>query len=676
VNAFGNDLRIDLVFRINPGPGNYATPGDKNSNLRLVPTSLTPVNVGVPQTVSPNFWEQYLLANGEKGTPGGHPVAPVNGGRRWSNLVWNSARCDTSEINMYPILSRFIGGAGVGTWSSMYSELDPKFTVLGIVKNRCFLKTATAAVTFANTTCDISQTDGWPAASGYAPENGLPLGRTYEYTKILPDGQFTPGTHVEYFFRREDTAGSGGPCEGLAACLAPDTNRVSPQVSEGSTDGHRWQEFSVLPDAWKKGAYGGIGQACLLYVDLNDRRGDERAWVSIADSICMTLPSKFGAHNGWHAPGHVDVNDPAGFVRNKNEQPGTTWDMFGVKGSESLDAKAGTLGSWNSNHSASSVDGKWSYLGPTIGMLEAYYKILVILTGDLNSAILGPASNIGGNDVQMIQDFMAGGINSDHRGVFVEGDGFVESATTAAMLNLLTSWFKVDLRDPSYSQLTMNYDVCTDLVTSAPISTFDIFGVRNGCTFTNDVLVPQPGGTESSRYSPSGVAQSPVVSGVFHDANGTEYYQSLVDGWDIQNLGSRYCGNSFGRLAYSFDVIASIFGKVCSLTGTGCSVDEVPNGGAKEIVEFMNLRNNPLVSGVATVEFGLAHADRVEVKVYDVSGRLVRTLADRTFNEGPHTLVWDGVDDAGRVAARGIYFTQVRYLRGGFTGSRKLTMLK
>jgi len=34
------------------------------------------------------------------------------------------------------------------------------------------------------------------------------------------------------------------------------------------------------------------------------RGGDERAWVSVMDSIGGTAPVKWGAHNGWHATGN------------------------------------------------------------------------------------------------------------------------------------------------------------------------------------------------------------------------------------------------------------------------------------------------------------------------------------------------------------------------------------
>jgi flagellar hook assembly protein FlgD len=59
-----------------------------------------------------------------------------------------------------------------------------------------------------------------------------------------------------------------------------------------------------------------------------------------------------------------------------------------------------------------------------------------------------------------------------------------------------------------------------------------------------------------------------------------------------------------------------------------------------------------------------------------VSGRLVRTLADRQLEAGEHRLVWDGRSDAGAQVARGVYFTQVRYRSGGFVSHRKLTVLR
>ncbi len=46
----------------------------------------------------------------------------------------------------------------------------------------------------------------------------------------------------------------------------------------------------------------------------------------------------------------------------------------------------------------------------------------------------------------------------------------------------------------------------------------------------------------------------------------------------------------------------------------------------------------------------------VTVEVYDVSGRLVRTLVDGFEPEGRREVVWDGTDDSGRELGSGVYF--------------------
>ena len=84
-------------------------------------------------------------------------------------------------------------------------------------------------------------------------------------------------------------------------------------------------------------------------------------------------------------------------------------------------------------------------------------------------------------------------------------------------------------------------------------------------------------------------------------------------------------------------------------------------------------------SGSAVIHLSLAKADRVTVKVYDVSGRLVRTLADgQLFKAGrvDPALTWDGLDDGGRRVTRGVYFAYVRYQSSRYEAARKMIVLK
>ena len=76
------------------------------------------------------------------------------------------------------------------------------------------------------------------------------------------------------------------------------------------------------------------------------------------------------------------------------------------------------------------------------------------------------------------------------------------------------------------------------------------------------------------------------------------------------------------------------------------------------------------------MRLGLAHADRVQLRLYDVSGRLVRTLADRVFPAGEQTLRWDGADDRRRRLARGVYFARVRYANSGYESAKKIVVLR
>src|SRR4029078_1198868 len=61
VSSLGNNVRLDMVFRIDPGSGNYVTVGNKTTSLRRLPTSTTAVNIAAP--TGTNFWEEYLLNN-------------------------------------------------------------------------------------------------------------------------------------------------------------------------------------------------------------------------------------------------------------------------------------------------------------------------------------------------------------------------------------------------------------------------------------------------------------------------------------------------------------------------------------------------------------------------------------------------------------------------------------
>ncbi len=64
---------------------------------------------------------------------------------------------------------------------------------------------------------------------------------------------------------------------------------------------------------------------------------------------------------------------------------------------------------------------------------------------------------------------------------------------------------------------------------------------------------------------------------------------------------------------------------------------------------------NPL-NPKTTISFVLSQSGSVRLNVYDVSGRLVNTLADRVMESGIHDVTWDGSSRSGGRVASGVYF--------------------
>jgi hypothetical protein len=64
----------------------------------------------------------------------------------------------------------------------------------------------------------------------------------------------------------------------------------------------------------------------------------------------------------------------------------------------------------------------------------------------------------------------------------------------------------------------------------------------------------------------------------------------------------------------------------------------------------------------------------VTLKVYDILGRKVATVANELGTPGKHTVKWDGKNDAGEPVSSGIYLYQLR--AGSSVMTRKLVFVK
>ncbi len=82
---------------------------------------------------------------------------------------------------------------------------------------------------------------------------------------------------------------------------------------------------------------------------------------------------------------------------------------------------------------------------------------------------------------------------------------------------------------------------------------------------------------------------------------------------------------------------------------------------------------NPFNS-TTEIRFSLSKFSHVQLRIFNTAGQLIRTIADRDYEAGTHTVFWNGADDAGQTIASGVYFYQLQI--GHQTITRKLMVLR
>ncbi|MBI2419037.1 MAG: C-GCAxxG-C-C family protein [Ignavibacteriales bacterium] len=75
------------------------------------------------------------------------------------------------------------------------------------------------------------------------------------------------------------------------------------------------------------------------------------------------------------------------------------------------------------------------------------------------------------------------------------------------------------------------------------------------------------------------------------------------------------------------------------------------------------------------IQFSIPETEKVKVAIYDIQGKLVRSLVDyELYQPGNYELNWDGRDNSGQKVTSGIYFTKMR--AGKFAQTKKMNLVK
>jgi hypothetical protein len=102
------------------------------------------------------------------------------------------------------------------------------------------------------------------------------------------------------------------------------------------------------------------------------------------------------------------------------------------------------------------------------------------------------------------------------------------------------------------------------------------------------------------------------------------------------------------------------------------SIDETENNTPEKVFLYQNYPNpfNPITK----IKFQIDEQQHVNLKIFDITGKLIRNLIDNEIYAGMHELFWDGKDVNGYEVHTGIYFYTLKSGKKNIT--KKMTLLR
>jgi hypothetical protein len=152
------------------------------------------------------------------------------------------------------------------------------------------------------------------------------------------------------------------------------------------------------------------------------------------------------------------------------------------------------------------------------------------------------------------------------------------------------------------------------------------------------------------------------------------YYQSVSKEF-MEFLRDENHTNNAGQLMYDAWAAHGRAAPVAMVSDTlSVGVTSVAAGGSPPLVTALGA-NRPNPMGPSTrIAYSLAAAGQVQLSVYDVRGRLVRSLVGERQEAGSHAVTWDGRNESGESVPSGIYLFEMK--AGGWTSVRKAVLMR
>jgi hypothetical protein len=441
--------------------------------------------------------------------------------------------------------------------------------------------------------------------------NGSPEPGTYMFD--LNDSLLTRGLMIEYYFRAFDNTGENTTLPADAQSL-PD---------EGYYRGSSYFfEFTCLPT---------LGSD-MLYVDDCDGRGTKDGIVQhYWDAAFQAVVWDFDY------PDRYDVNGPTSLVSNG-------------PGSRAKNAH-----------------------------LAQAYDLIIWDSGDLSNGTIcdGTMDSDKCNDCRMLIDWLD--LTAGDRTLWVLGNNVASdlvrlTSPDAALLS--NTWCGVDLVHESYYEMTGGAaggtinPVVHAIPGVDPFSATDTICVFGGCPSFDDfdVLGATGSGEYALRYPGYDGTDYYAAVRTVHDHNGIK--QTMWFGFSVMHIAD--CELP----AEDMPVIRNVLlGNMIywHCKGTGCTPIDITGVETPYVYGLAQNYPNPF-NPLTTIRYSVKNRDAVTLRIYDVTGRLVRTLLNEIKEPGAYTIVWNGHNDRGTRVSSGIYF--YRLAAGNFMQTRKMVLMR
>ena len=288
----------------------------------------------------------------------------------------------------------------------------------------------------------------------------------------------------------------------------------------------------------------------------------------------------------------------------------------------------------------------------------AGYNAIFYFSGSNHWDILGNGSDEGLADLALLTQWLE---EHNHCGLFVNGDHVMaELASTAEGQYILHDYLGATLVDDDlYPRINGNTRPQVLKMPAVPYfpSGIDEWIVTGYCPDSRAMNAIQPLGSAvrlAEFANPAGQGGSYPYSAMMVN-EGPNQSLSFSMPYDLRRIQQLP-----GWSGYGVSLRSRILGAVTSMfSGVGYPVVDmtpVPD----RLILSASAYPNPF-NPATKISFNLPRSGHLNLKIYNVRGELVRTLADEPHEAGPGQIVWNGDDQFGSNTASGVYFYELSF---------------